>query len=451
MLPDVRGADAETRPPPLRLKDSPALRDEWSRQAPAPSLFYHHDVVAHLVWCAAVRRSLTGGTDGEAKILKAELSHARSAPASTDRSSMGGAAPTSHPDTCGSRDEDVRYGQRGRKLRSGCGGRHGRNADVAPGQHGRNSADAKRRATHGSGSSTANGAKAMITAHAVQLTCPVVTDAYLSPALAHIKAAARRPSRGTRGSLSSLPSSSSTVLSQLSWYAMRQHKHDVAQEKARLWNTPRVMRTLMGWSGTATATDDTFAGTALQVSALASNATEKAGAVVQRVNSPGLALPDILTSHPPPLLHGAAGATCSPTLPALLYVPPTAAVDAAVHQGLPSRATLQRELAAMRAKIRQSVQQRTAQQRLLRTAATSKNVLADGTSEKDEEGSEHDGDDLASATQATPMLSPEVAAAPAPTHERSATKFLRLSVSTETTAAATSPSSRHRPTVKKQH
>ncbi|KPA85918.1 hypothetical protein ABB37_00227 [Leptomonas pyrrhocoris] len=299
---------------------------------------------------------------------------------------------------------------------------------------------------------------------------PIVADAYLTPALARIKTNAPQASRNER--------SSSLSSSQLSWYAMRQRRREVAKENARLWNTPRVMRTLLGWSGTAptsgvvspncgSAAPSWWKGQRAPLPLALSDGD--ATAVAKRAElTKGLALPCILAPHTTnsQSLRRDGSLWALPksnALPDLLRVSPTAAIDAAVHPGLPTRSTLRSEMAAMKATMRQSVQQRATQRRLQRatiaaeetvddiphatvetdvTEVVSKSALTDGLSDNAAESNDLDDDDLAEDARESPVASSETTATPVQTNELSVSKHVQARVSVMANGAVTFPSSR---------
>ncbi|KPI83429.1 hypothetical protein ABL78_7537 [Leptomonas seymouri] len=328
-----------------------------------------------------------------------------------------------------------------------------------------------------------NNQKFITNGNAPQLARPVVGDTYLTPALARVKTNALHANNDARSSSSS---------SQLSWYAMRQRKRDAAQEKARLWNTLRVMRTLMGWEGTAPMSDATSPDHAnaapselkgqaelLPVELHYGTAANGAIAGAQCVESSrGLTLPHILSSHlteshvvphacaEGSLHHGNGLFRTSPdpsALPLLLHVSPTAAIDAAVQAGLPTRATLRSEMTAMQTRMRQSVQQRATQQRLqLATTAgsvgdafhaavehktagvVSRSALTDGMSDNATESNDLENVDRSEDSQASPHFSPMSMTAPAPANKESAYNPIQMSNSMMARTTAASLSSRHR-------
>jgi WD40 repeat protein len=321
-----------------------------------------------------------------------------------------------------------------------------------------------------------------------QAARPVVADTYLAPTLARVRADAIHVSGKAR--------ECSTSTLQMSWYAMRQRKRDIAEEKARLWNTSRVMRTLMAWRSTerVNSVPDRCYGTFTSVQRPAQVTGGTAADVIEQLaSSPRLTLPDILAFHtpsvPPQGIDGGKvtevrrfsndfSASVTPPscgFPALLHVSPTAAIDAAVHPGLPTRETLRREMAAMQARMRQSVQQRAIQQRLQRAEAVattapmtvqrgssvaaragretvSGGTMIDrvgGTGEDDSDGGVVD--DVASETRGSTPPSPNTAVLSVPSSSQSAATVDYSSLPTSTTAIAAASSPQQRQSLAKQH
>ncbi|GET92565.1 hypothetical protein, conserved [Leishmania tarentolae] len=169
------------------------------------------------------------------------------------------------------------------------------------------------------------------------------------------------------------------------WYAERKRRRDAAREKARLWNSQRVMKTLLGWTAppVESCSDvpqplrtmegcladghiiplDTKDNTVGHCSALS--------AAIRTTSPPVLDLPPILTLHgstdssPFPVVQGAMASSdaTAAALTTLLRVSPTTAVDIAVRHGLPSRKTLRAEIAAAKVRMQESVRTRAAYQR----------------------------------------------------------------------------------------
>ncbi|KAG5466090.1 hypothetical protein LSCM4_01232 [Leishmania orientalis] len=256
------------------------------------------------------------------------------------------------------------------------------------------------------GSSEQSGTPQPVVLTPPKATQVLVSDAYLTPVLARVgvssallpDCAAAAPTVTISGATVSPELAFDSAHS--AWYTERQRRRAVAREKARLWNSQRLMKTLLEWT---TPSVESSGGIAEQLSdtegcvednqiiALGTNSTTahlgNAVATAGRIASPPvLTLPPILalgtpTNKAPSVNSNAAPPTVQDTiaspdaaeaaLEALLFVSPTTAIDAAVRDGLPSRKTLQAEMAAARVRMRQSVQIRAAHQRKQRAVAAS--------------------------------------------------------------------------------
>ncbi|KAG5467172.1 hypothetical protein CUR178_00813 [Leishmania enriettii] len=256
------------------------------------------------------------------------------------------------------------------------------------------------------GSSEQSGAPQPVMLTPPKATQVLVSDAYLTPVLARVGvSSALLPDRAAAAP--SVTTSGATVSPELgfdsahsTWYTERQRRRAIAREKARLWNSQRLMKTLLGWT---TPLVESSGGIAEQLSdtegcvednriiALGTNSTTahlgNGVATAGRIASPPvLTLPPILalgtptnkalsvnSNAAPPTLQDtiASPDAAEAALEALLFVSPTTAIDAAVREGLPSRKTLQAEMAAARVRMRQSVQIRAAHQRKQRAVAAS--------------------------------------------------------------------------------
>ncbi|TPP44338.1 Phosphatidylinositol-4-phosphate 5-Kinase family protein [Leishmania donovani] len=227
----------------------------------------------------------------------------------------------------------------------------------------------------------------------------LVSDAYLTPVLRRVGAssallpdhAAAAQKVTTSIAAASVGSAFVPDSANSAWYVERQRRRDAAREKARLWNSKRVMKTLLEWttqpvescSGVAEALRTTEGcvedGHTIALSTKAAtvahgNARTTAGSTASR---PVLDLPPILTlphSTDSALFPAVKEAIESPDAAAaaltnLLWVSPTTAIDVAVRHGLPSRKTLQAEMAAAKMRMRQSVRARAAYQREHRAMA----------------------------------------------------------------------------------
>lgn len=211
----------------------------------------------------------------------------------------------------------------------------------------------------------------------------LVSDAYLTPVLRrvgvssavlpdHAAAAQKVSTSVTAASLGStlVPDSANSA-----WYVERQRRRDAAREKARLWNSQRVMKTLLEWT---TQPVESCSGVAEPLRATEGCVEDgHTIALGTKASQPALHLPSILSlrrSTDSALLPVVKEAIEPPnaaaaTLTTLLWVSPTTAIDVAVRQGLPSRKTLRAEIAAAKMRMRQSVRARAAYQREHRAIA----------------------------------------------------------------------------------
>ncbi|CAM43274.2 conserved hypothetical protein [Leishmania braziliensis MHOM/BR/75/M2904] len=225
----------------------------------------------------------------------------------------------------------------------------------------------------------------------------LVSDAYLKPVLTRVGASSALLSdyaaaaRTTTANRTALSLESASVYDS-AWYAERQRRRDAAREKARLWNSHRVMKTLLGWTASpgepSSDIEEPLSATAGRfedgrIFALGTKATTMGlsnplTAAGKTSSPPVLTLPPILALRSPtanslsPVVDDAMASpdAAAAALAALLCVSPTTAIDAAVHHGLPSRKVLHAEMAAAKARMRQSVQLRAACQREHRSMAT---------------------------------------------------------------------------------
>ncbi|CAG9582408.1 conserved hypothetical protein [Leishmania major strain Friedlin] len=272
-----------------------------------------------------------------------------------------------------------------------------RQASAATSQWGRSMA--KQPKTRIDGSSQKSGSSHGVVVNPPTAAQVLVSDAYLTPVLRrvgassallpdHTAAAQKVTTSVAAASLGStlVPDSANSA-----WYVERQRRRDAAREKARLWNSQRVMKTLLKWtmqpaescSGVAEPLRTTEGcvkdghtialGTKAAIVAHGNALTTTGNTTSQ----PVLDLPPILTlrhSTDSALLPPVKEAIESPdaaaaALTTLLWVSPTTAIDVAVRHGLPSRKTLRAEMAAAKMRMRQSVQARAAYQREHRAMA----------------------------------------------------------------------------------
>ncbi|KAG5492477.1 hypothetical protein JKF63_01055 [Porcisia hertigi] len=231
----------------------------------------------------------------------------------------------------------------------------------------------------------------------------VVADSYLMPVLARFgtsglltpsgRTAAASATRATNIN-ATVASAGSTALSNSEhslWYAERQRCREIAREKARLWNTQRVMKTLLAWTVTSAESSSDISeskgvmpegGHIINITP----STDTATTASRTASPPILAVPEILELESPTadFLTPLTGTdspvtedvTMSPgasvqALTTLLHVAPTTAIDAAVPTGLPSRKTLQDEMLAAKLRMRQTVRLRATYQREQRARAAS--------------------------------------------------------------------------------